>query len=333
MILKKVSNISNRIVETIDEFSSLFSEVRKLEPKFNNILDASIKQILNCYSKDLGVDKHDVKAQDLIDFVNDSDSLGSFIFDFSDMLSCLSIIDIGRQDEKFVKALFEYAKKTHIIKDDGTDLDTGEKLDYDKLAKIIIMDMNSTNDRFDSKLFEDTMKGLANTYRSITESIVEVKKDVDENVNLTEDETNDSDVENKLPELKTPETEITDTDSEGENSNDVDNSTENVLQDITPEEETLMTNETKPEKNNANVDLLAPVQTLIDSQWTTIADVNNLILQIEQLYTGDSKEQVVQILKEMLDEYTINVGMLHKVIELTNPLISSGAEKASEIVQ
>lgn len=322
MKLTKVSNLSEALNETkttMTAYNDLFAEVRKLDSRFNNISDNSINQILGCYSKDLGVEKSKVSAEDLLDFVNQSDSLGSFVLDFSDMLSCLSVIDIGKQDPRFVNTVFNYAKKIHIIDDDNKDIDTGDDISYDELAHTLIIDMNSTKGKFDTKLYNVLIQELSDEYRrtveSINEAIIEAKND---NIEPIDDTSEDTKPEEKQPEENGLDDlpEIQDTEAP-------------VLQDITPAEEMIMNT---PNAEN-NLDLLTPIQNLISSQWNTISEVNNLISSINEIYKGSNKDQITNILNQMLDDFTINVGMLNRVIELTNPLINSGVEKAEEIIK
>lgn len=76
---------------------------------------------------------------------------------------------------------------------------------------------------------------------------------------------------------------------------------------------------------------------VIQHFWDLIADVNSLSGSFDYDYKGESKDSIKEILESVVDDLTVDIGMLYKVVELLNSkttdLIDAGEEKAEEIIQ
>ena len=86
--------------------------------------------------------------------------------------------------------------------------------------------------------------------------------------------------------------------------------------------------------NNACQDI---VNNLIQSAWNFISEINSTIATIEYDFKDEkTKKEITELLNSIVDDSTINIGILHKVFELLNSekanLLASGQEKAEEII-
>lgn len=86
--------------------------------------------------------------------------------------------------------------------------------------------------------------------------------------------------------------------------------------------------------NNACQDI---VNNLIQSAWNFISEINSTIATIEYDFKdANAKKEIIELLNSIVDDSTVNIGILHKVFELLNSekaeLLASGQEKAEEII-
>lgn len=101
-----------------------------------------------------------------------------------------------------------------------------------------------------------------------------------------------------------------------------------------PEEVTIKAEEPSEQvQQNAFSDL---INAAIQKEWDIISQINSLIATFDFEYKDENKDDITAILNQLVDDSTINVGMLHKVAELvstkTSELLDSGEEKAEEII-
>ena len=68
-----------------------------------------------------------------------------------------------------------------------------------------------------------------------------------------------------------------------------------------------------------------------------ISEIKSVIATMESSYEDANKENIQNILNSIVDDITINIGMLHKVITLvdnnSSNLLQSGQEKAEDIIK
>ena len=78
------------------------------------------------------------------------------------------------------------------------------------------------------------------------------------------------------------------------------------------------------------------INSLIKAEWEVISELNSVLATIKLSYSKENKEDIEKILNSILDDHTIDVGMLYKVYDLlgnkTSDLLDAGAEKAEEII-
>jgi len=109
--------------------------------------------------------------------------------------------------------------------------------------------------------------------------------------------------------------------------------TEDNIKEITAENNLPMT-ENEIELNNKACE--EAINMLTKRLWDFIADINSVITTLESSYNADRKADVLQILDTILNDSTINIGMLQKIMSIMNDktamLIDSGEDKAEKIV-
>lgn len=86
--------------------------------------------------------------------------------------------------------------------------------------------------------------------------------------------------------------------------------------------------------NNACQDI---INNLIQSAWNFVSEVNSTIATIDYDFKDEkTKKEIIELLNTVVDDATVNIGILHKVFELLNSekadLLNSGQEKAEEII-
>lgn len=86
--------------------------------------------------------------------------------------------------------------------------------------------------------------------------------------------------------------------------------------------------------NNACQDI---INNLIQSAWNFISEVNSTVTTIDYDFKDEeTKKEIIELLNTIVDDSTVNIGILHKVFELLNSekadLLTSGQEKAEEII-
>ena len=78
------------------------------------------------------------------------------------------------------------------------------------------------------------------------------------------------------------------------------------------------------------------INSAIQKEWDFISSINSLIATFEFEYKGDNKEDLASIFNQLVDDTTINIGMLHKSAELVSSkqaeLMDAGEQKAEEII-
>lgn len=76
---------------------------------------------------------------------------------------------------------------------------------------------------------------------------------------------------------------------------------------------------------------------IIQLAWNLINELNSLIATIDFDYKESNKDDIKKILNTIIDDTTIDIGMLYKVISLfdgdVQELISDGESKAEEIIE
>lgn len=78
------------------------------------------------------------------------------------------------------------------------------------------------------------------------------------------------------------------------------------------------------------------VRDLTHAAWDFISTTNSVIATLDLYYTEKSKDGVINLLNTIVDDSTINIGILQKVMGLINSkktdLLDAGETKAEEIL-
>lgn len=302
----------NKIVEGMDDFSELFSAIRATKPELNGVEDRVINNILTIYTRDMDISKKDVNPDEFVDWFNLFDTFGEFIFDYRNELALKNLEDLGALDRKFLGAATVYAKKHGYVNDDGRDItnvenEVGKVLSPKELMRSIIDDACRSSsreekvnneDHFDDDLFNEVIDELNDLYYGN-----EVKETLDETIDIGEVPPA---IENNL-----------------ENAPVEEPTTELKLEQ--PSEEVIV---------SAHNDM---IQSLINDCWSFITNANGVIatLEFNNEAIGDV-ESVKTLLNDVVDQTTINIGILHKVATMvdsnTAELIATGENKAEQKV-
>lgn len=75
---------------------------------------------------------------------------------------------------------------------------------------------------------------------------------------------------------------------------------------------------------------------LIQSLWTNISEANSVIASFDLDYSKDNKTDIIDIINTVVDDLTIDIGMLYKASEILNShqtdLLADGKLKADKIL-
>lgn len=193
-----VDEIEDKVVGEDDEEKSkdelnealadpeLLAAIKKDE-NLGKLSDATLSKMIIVYCKDMGLKKTEVDAAEFIDWVNESDGFGNFIFEFAEELSVDAMGELGDNDEKFLKVLRDCGVKYHVINEKGnwtvgvnddefdSDIKAGKK-DIDVAADVEgehaeTADLIDWILDFKSKDY-DELRALRKDYLAIKESLV-----------------------------------------------------------------------------------------------------------------------------------------------------------------
>lgn len=78
------------------------------------------------------------------------------------------------------------------------------------------------------------------------------------------------------------------------------------------------------------------VNYLLQQSWDFISSVNSVIATLEMNYQEDVKKDIIELLNVIVDDITINIGMLNKITNIMNTkkttLLNTGEDKAEKIL-
>lgn len=108
-------------------------------------------------------------------------------------------------------------------------------------------------------------------------------------------------------------------------------------EDNSIETATAFENSIDPEIENEMVkkSCEASINSLIEGIWNFISEINSTISTLTFNYKENNKDDIINILDSIVNDLTINIGMLYKcsniMDEKTAELIETGKEKAEDI--
>lgn len=254
-------------------------------------------------------------ADEFINWVNYEceDTLAPLAFTYSELLDNEHIYNLLTGDPEIEKIIFDIGKKYGYIDKEGyekeVDLELGEK--PTNKVKLTFRELLMA---FLSEDFNNSLKELENAYwnGSLIESLIcESEEDAEEEI------FDDS-------ELVMSDEEVTEINEPFEENEP--NGTEEE-----PKEETDVNSEVE------SIAYSGMINQLIQNKWNMISEVKSIIATMESSYEDANKENIQNILNNIVDDITINIGMLHKVITLfdnnSSNLLQSGQEKAENIIK
>jgi len=94
-----------------------------------------------------------------------------------------------------------------------------------------------------------------------------------------------------------------------------------------------------PDEVDAKIETIAceeAVNSLMQQAWNFISNVNSVIATLDLNYKGESKGDVIELLNAIVDDSTINIGVIQKVTNIMNikkvDLLDAGEVKADKIL-
>lgn len=366
MILKKLKEakqVDDKKFTTSEDIA-FAAAIKDADPLFSGLRDSSIRTLKNIWLSDQN-ENFDNTPEGFLDWFDEQYAdFGDFVVkeyeripedtgrNAIDELPISTIRDLALNDEIFANALREIALEWGCITPDGFDTDSGKKVDIEDIVEILFLQCCSVGvhatdidkslpDSAPHKYTTDPKTDLTPEQRAQNADWLD-KRYPNKNVRsprLVKDLIDEIAKKIKLNESvhvcekcgKSP----CICEAEGE---DVP-APEGVTFDLSngegePKEVTIKPEEPSPEiQQNAFSDL---INAAIQKEWEIISQINSLIATFDYEYKEENKDDITAILNQLVDDSTINVGMLHKVAELvstkTSELLDSGEEKAEEII-
>ena len=113
-----------------------------------------------------------------------------------------------------------------------------------------------------------------------------------------------------------------------------------IIEPVAAEDSVLDLNNqprTEEEIELANKACEEMVNNLIRKSWEFIAEVNSTVATIEENFEKAVKPKVIELLNVVIDDSTINIGVLQKIINIMNTetetLLDAGESKAEKILK
>ena len=351
MILKKLKEAKVK-----DSDIQLVKELRE-NSTFAPLRDESIINIIRVFRKN---DDRDLTSKNIIDFFNESGgTFGNFFFDYFDDISTYTLSDFAENEEKLAQTVRQACKDLNIIDDDDNDItydsehkDIKKKLSLLNMCSILLdyrSEKKAPNDDPDAldpnEVVAFYVKDVDADHRAGDAIYRTPSKDLKDNTVFDRNKyVNTIDVLDDIYNAAiTESTHVCEKcgkspcicEAEGE---DVP-APEGVTFDLSngegePEEVTIKADEPSEQvQQNVFSDL---INSAIQKEWEIISQINSLIATFDYEYKDENKDNITAILSQLVDDSTINVGMLHKAAELvstkTATLLDSGEEKAEEII-
>ena len=248
-------------------------------------------------------------ADDFINWVNYEceGTLAPLAFTYSELLDNEHIYNLLTGDPEIERIIFDMGKKYGYIDKEGyekeVDLGLGEK--PTNKVKLTFRELLMA---FLNEDFNNSLKELENAYwnGTLIESLIcETEEDVEE---VAEEEIFDD------SELAISDKEVAEINEPFEKEE---------VADVNVEVESIADS--------------GMINQLIQNKWNMISEIKSVIATMESSYEDANKENIQNILNSIVDDITINIGMLHKVITLvdnnSSNLLQSGQEKAEDIIK
>lgn len=301
-MLKLISKINEaNIGDTKEKYADLYKDIRQKCSLLKDADDLTLKELCTLFWKVTGTILQKITGENFYEqWFKDYKTLGEFILDYDDELSVETIIKLGKQDPKFVKALeklYDLSGYTTAKEDELTFEDLVRWLYLEGPTKWAEVDLTGVSD-------EDII-GKSDSDKS--RKYNKLQKDMDTLIAGSK----------ALRKIY--------------NGKYLKEETEDIVPtDITVKDEV--------KEEGASFGISNALSMLVQNIWGTISDIKSIIASIKDgNLKVESWESIEKILNSVIDDFTINVGMLTRASSLLDSdkaaeLMDQGTQKAEEII-
>lgn len=314
MILKKLSE-----ARTPNANADLIKEIKEKDSRLASLRDTTIANIVKIFKDD---SFEELTADNLISWFNESETLADFVFDYGESLFTYSICDFAEHDEKLLKAIKKLLQNYDIIDSEGHDLTTHYDPDEPRKSPKVLTPLEMCSIVFDywTEVGErhdnvDSLppSELSDKSHKSPEKLAKVLKELRTvyytlRESITEEESSSEEIETpEVPEVSEM-----------------------------PAEPEIPEIPNEPSEQIQQTAFSEMLNSAIQEEWNFISSLNGIIATFDFEYKEENKEDIINILNQLVDDTTINIGMLHKAAELvstkTTELLDAGQEKAEDII-
>lgn len=297
-----------------DRYGSLFSKIRELDDRFKDLRDTTLNNILTVYWKDAGIVKDKVVPEDFLEWFDLSGSIGEFILDFAESLSAYSLGELGQKDPKFVKAVYKVARDNGYITKDGYENVKGSpssaKVDFPELIRWLFTDANlKAVDKLKDTDAKTPLMKLSDKTTFNFEDLKDMVKAIKDAYKTIKEDFEETD---EVP-------------------------TEEIPTEVPAEEVSQDQKDDEIQKEYAQDGIKYAINTLTQKLWDIISQINSIVTTVKSENIGSEKsEDLIKILDAVIDDLTIDLGMINRTSTLLDDkafkLIDKGTEKASKLI-
>ena len=356
MILKRLLESKPKEIPDIElnDDEIFFAEkLKDLDPKFENLRNNTIRTLRNIFLDDYEIANKETEAEDFLEwFYNGHDSFLEFVCDYWDhiptsqgrssknQLPVFVIRDLAENEDKFADALTKVAKRWHLIDKDGVDISDPERTNRHvpttgELVETLFLDCcnngiktgeDYSNETDLSKIPDINVKGK-DLLKVLAIHLMDVEGLSMHDLGLSKEE-----VSKELEEEKEHVCEKC-----GHSPCICEEADEEIPVEKPIEEPKIETPVEEPSPTVEEHAFTDMINNAIQQEWNLISALNGIAATFDFEYKDGNKQDIINVLNQIVDDTTINIGMLHKAAELvslkTSELLDAGEEKAEEIIE
>lgn len=340
MILKKLAE-----AKTKDSDIELIKELKEKDSNLASLRDESITNIIRIFKNG---EKEAPTADNISKWFNSFGTFGNFVLTFPENLSTYTISDFAEHEPKLLNAIRLLLKKEQIINDNDEDLtrksdanetDKRKKLTPLEMCSIVFNYWAETKDRLTADedpndivgfldngdaIYRVASKDLKDNSKFNREKFLEVIDKLDDAYSSLDEAAHICEKCGHSPCI-----------CEAEEEHEEEHVEEEPLNEI-PEEPVEAPAVEEPHADVPESVFTDLINSAIQKEWDLISHINSLIATFDFEYKGDNKDDLASIFNQLVDDTTINIGMLHKAAELVSSkqaeLMDAGEQKAEEII-
>lgn len=299
-MLKLIDKINEaNLGNTKEKYADLYKGIREKCPLLKDADDLTLKELCRkCYLA-TGITLPNMTPENFYEqFFKDYKSLGDFILDYDDELSVETIIKLGKKDPKFVKSL----EKLYNLS--GYSTVEEDELTFEDLVRWLYIEGPSTPIKVDLTDVSD-------------EDIIGKTDAASNKYNKTRIDADALAKGSKI--LKAI-------------------YKDKYLKEDKEEVEPISNPDEKGNINNISFGISDALNGLVQNIWGIISDIKSIIASMKEGEVKvNEKEKIEKILNSVIDDFTIDLGMLTRASSLLDydksaELMNKGTEKAEEII-